>query len=140
MSTVETLEQKPKKFSIPADTQEKPAWKIEDRLFAFSFCVEGDEETGTWLALSTHHIGQYQCSINKENPSRNWLTLETPIGMIIFEGPKVYELFSDLRKGRADEIQADKKAILRIGIAEKTENPTGEQKPKQKQKTEPGNK
>jgi hypothetical protein len=119
MSTVETLATKPKKFSIPADTKEKPAWKIEDRLYFFCFRLTDGEGSEVWPGLSYHQIGSFQFEPDKQDHNNDQLLLDTALGTVIFIGPKVEELYAEMRKGRADEIQADGKGILRIGIAKK---------------------
>jgi hypothetical protein len=119
MSAVETLETKPKKFAIPADTEEKPAWKIEDRLYFFCFRLTDGEGSEVWPGLSYHQIGSFQFEPDKQDHNNDQLLLDTALGTVIFIGPKVGELYAEMRKGRADEILADGKAILRIGIAQK---------------------
>lgn len=121
MSAVAILEQKPKKFSIPANTEEKPAWKTEDRLYFFCFRLTDGEGEEVWPGLSYHHIGYFQYEPDRQDRNNDQLLLDTAMGTVIFIGPKVEELYAEMRKGRADEIQADGKGILRVRIAKKQE-------------------
>jgi hypothetical protein len=119
VSTVETLEPKPKKFSIPAATEEQMPWKPLQSPYqnAFSVQLANDDDVEHWINLPTHAVAQAgQCLVDKNDPKKS----RTVVGNVVFYGPKAKELFFDLTHGKADQIQVDGRNLLSI-VVEKEE-------------------